>query len=60
MDAAAEHDGYADAMRAIAGHFVDAPQIETWRLGASLFADEPVPGGLARQPADAEEDAARN
>lgn len=51
MDVASEAGGYTDAMKAIAGHFVDAPDVETWRLGTSLFAnDAAVPGSLARAP----------
>ena len=48
MDAAAETNGYGATMRALAEHFVGGPEVETWRVGASLFPElKPVPGSRA-------------
>ena len=42
MDAAQSMPEYTETMKALAGHFVDVPSLETWRLGSSLFPKRPL------------------
>ena len=43
MDAASERPEYPETMRALAEHFADSPDVETWRLGARIgFDSTPV------------------
>lgn len=39
MEAASNHPRYAEVMGRVAANFADAPESETWALGASFFAD---------------------
>jgi hypothetical protein len=37
MNGAVSQDGYADTMKTLGSHFADAPNLETWELGAYFF-----------------------
>ena len=56
MDSAAEQPRYGETMQSLASHFVDAPDVETWRLGASLFPVDAVPGSKSTGAAGVADD----
>ena len=49
MEDASDQKSYAATMKTLAGHFVDVPDIETWRVGASLFATPGPPSSACSQ-----------